>query len=365
MESGLDITVFIDWQTFDEMPSGTAVFINNVSYTTPGTEIEVPVQGGGSFFCEVKNPDESPEIFKVDITSDPNFQDIVQISVFFGEIPDLVWSLQITGWAETPARRLQDTFSCPNGCVIPFVYVNDNFCDCSDCADEVNWNCDTCGAFDGDDGEEATDVGVGVGVGVGTAIALGIGLGVGLGTGVGSGVGSGSAASAAVASLAVLSAEGSMRLRVKDGSLLQQANFANALKDTVARLAGPAITSAMVELILNCARALRRLEENPLRRLQDVTVGVCFEVRVSDSAAEEVCQTLSGLDAGSVSSVLQSELDEAGIDPGQVSVVGYDAQPNPNSYNPLNRSDLMSDGSIFVPPGSVDFGARLRRLILP
>ena len=32
-----------------------------------------------------------------------------------------------------------------------------------------------------------------------------------------------------------------------------------------------------------------------------------------------------------------------------------DAQPNPNSYNPLNRSDLMSDGSIFVPPGSVDF----------
>lgn len=53
--------------------------------------------------------------------------------------------------------------------------------------------------------------GVGVGVGVGTAIALGIGLGVGLGTGVGSGVGSGSAASAAVASLAVLSAEGSMR----------------------------------------------------------------------------------------------------------------------------------------------------------
>lgn len=36
---------------------------------------------------------------------------------------------------------------------------NDNFCDCSDCADEVNWNCDTCGAFDGDDGEEATDVG--------------------------------------------------------------------------------------------------------------------------------------------------------------------------------------------------------------
>ena len=46
-------------------------------------------------------------------------------------------------------------------------------------------------------------------------------------------------------------------------------------------------------------------------------------------------------------------------------VRGYDAQPNPNSYNPLNRSDLMSDGSIFVPPGSVDFGARLRRLILP
>lgn len=38
---------------------------------------------------------------------------------------------------------------------------------------------------------------------------------------------------------------------------------------------------------------------------------------------QEVCQTLSGLDAGSVSSVLQSELDEAGIDPGQVSVVGF------------------------------------------
>ena len=37
---------------------------------------------------------------------------------------------------------------------------NDNFCDCSDCADEETWTCGTCGAFNEDeDQQEAQDVG--------------------------------------------------------------------------------------------------------------------------------------------------------------------------------------------------------------
>lgn len=37
---------------------------------------------------------------------------------------------------------------------------NDNFCDCSDCADEITWTCGTCGIFDEDeDQDEDRDVG--------------------------------------------------------------------------------------------------------------------------------------------------------------------------------------------------------------
>lgn len=294
------------------------------------------------------------------------------LSIFVNNGSTIVWILQITGSSTEGARLrlrlLEDIFSCPDGCEIPLVYKNDNFCDCSDCADEETWTCGTCGAFNEDeDQQEAQDVGIGVGVGVGTAVALGIGLGVGLGTGVGSGLSgsAGSAGSAGMANVAppgfaFLMAQGKMRLKVKDRSMLTNPDFADALKETIARVSGSGVSAAMVELIINCANAMRRmLAENHLRRLQmSPTVGVCFEVRVADNAAEEVCQTLSGLDANNVGSVLADELDQAGIDPSAVSVVGYDAEPNPRSYSPLQQSDVM-DGGVFVPPESVSLGRRL------
>ena len=36
------------------------------------------------------------------------------------------------------------TFGCEDGCHIPVSYVNDNYCDCSECEDEESWDCDSC-----------------------------------------------------------------------------------------------------------------------------------------------------------------------------------------------------------------------------
>eukprot|EP00808_Paulinella_micropora_P012902 g6558.t1 len=35
--------------------------------------------------------------------------------------------------------------ACENGCAIPIYYVNDEYCDCTQCEDEDNWDCNTCG----------------------------------------------------------------------------------------------------------------------------------------------------------------------------------------------------------------------------
>eukprot|EP00435_Cladocopium_sp_Y103_P061213 s171_g22.t2 len=49
-----------------------------------------------------------------------------------------------------PADQCRDfcgqVFACPNGyrCNIPFQWVNDNICDCEDCADEQLWTCENC-----------------------------------------------------------------------------------------------------------------------------------------------------------------------------------------------------------------------------
>ena len=37
-----------------------------------------------------------------------------------------------------------DGFVCDDGCVIPAAWENDDYCDCSNCEDEINWNCATC-----------------------------------------------------------------------------------------------------------------------------------------------------------------------------------------------------------------------------
>ncbi|CAK9002616.1 Uncharacterized protein SCF082_LOCUS7418 [Durusdinium trenchii] len=189
------------------------------------------------------------------------------------------------------------------------------------------------------------------------------------------------------------------RLRVSNSATLQDPNFADALKDgrtafrvprfprsrwghmeeTVARLSGSGVAAAMVELIINCANAaapagmptmpavslpyegssqpkggrggVQSRLLRAARRLQE-TVGVCFQVRVGDDAAEEVCQSLSAYDTNTVQTVLSSELLEAGINPEDVSVVGYDATPNPRSYNPL----LDDETSFFAPPSGFALG---------
>ncbi|CAK9002615.1 Uncharacterized protein SCF082_LOCUS7417 [Durusdinium trenchii] len=303
----------------------------------------------------------------------------------------------LPGGLHTLSRALS---AVPGGCKASFVAqmgvkyqfnTNDDFCDCSSCADEVDWTCGTCGASAEQEEEtaeekEETAVGVGVGVGVSTGLALGIGLGVGLGTGIGAGTGTagtGAAGAAGVAGVAALAAQGLLRLQTQNTATLQDPNVVNALKDTIARLSGSGIAAAMVELIINCANAgatsdmsavpavtlpsgtgqpsLRQAMERPgpsatpmlrvARRLQAM-VGVCFQVQVEDSSAEEVCQTLSSYDTNTVQTVLSSELLEAGVNPEEVSVVGYDATPNPRSYNPLEGADT----NFFAPAPGIDLG---------
>ncbi|CAK9002660.1 Uncharacterized protein SCF082_LOCUS7434 [Durusdinium trenchii] len=332
-----------------------------------------------------------PPVTKVEIGGTNFIADTVSVFQTEADVTP-AYKLVLTGWSaigrrlsarrELDVRRLQQVFRCPDGCEIPIQYVNDDFCDCSNCADELDWTCGTCGAAAQE--EENTATGVGVGVGVGTALALGIGLGVGLGTGVGAGAGTASSAgTAGLVGLVALAAQGLLRLQTQNTATLQDPNVVNALKDTIARLSGSGIAAAMVELIINCANAgatsdmsavpavtlpsgtgqpsLRQAMERPgpsatpmlrvARRLQAM-VGVCFQVQVEDSSAEEVCQTLSSYDTNTVQTVLSSELLEAGVNPEEVSVVGYDATPNPRSYNPLEGADT----NFFAPAPGIDLG---------
>ena len=177
--------------------------------------------------------------------------------------------------------------------------------------------------------------GIGVGVGVGGGLALGLGLGIGLGTGAGVGTGSSSSAAAAAAAsvAAAFSSEGSLKLEVENPQLLESEAFSQAIKRSIARIAGSSVIPAMVELIIGCAAASRRLAAS-LRRLVE-TVEVCFKIGIEEKkVAEEVCDTLSGYNAATVATVISSEILDAGIEPGQVEVVGYQPNPNPRANSP-------------------------------
>ncbi|CAE7817654.1 unnamed protein product [Symbiodinium sp. CCMP2456] len=271
----------------------------------------------------------------------------------------------------TPLRRLAEAFfECPGGCVISSLYVNDNFCDCPEtCQDEDSWTCATCGApppspptAPPDTESQAlkkASIGVGVGIGVGGGLALGLGLGIGLGTGVGTGAGAGtgsaaSAAAAAVSAVAAFSAEGSLKLKVENSQILETEAFTNAIKRSIARIAGSSVIPAMVELIIGCAAASRRLA-SLFRRLAE-TVDVCFKIGVEqEDLAEEVCDTLAGYNAATVATVISSEILDSGIDPGQVSVIGYEPNPNPRANNPNAPSDPID--TPFVPgTGGINLG---------
>lgn len=142
-----------------------------------------------------------------------------------------------------------------------------------------------------------------------------------------------------------------MQMQVSNPSMLQNPKVTQALKEAVAELAGESVEAAMVNLIVGCLAAGRRLG----RFLAEV-VGVCFEVRVEgEDVSEEICETLTGQSTATVQRVVSSQLLEAGIDPEQVSVVGYQADPNPQSYDPT----LNVGGSPSFTPG--DAGISLGR----
>lgn len=317
---------------------------------------------------------------KLEITSLAFANDTV---LFFANSTDSspLFSLQLLEVLPiTPLRRLTDErrlaeafFECPGGCVISSLYVNDGFCDCPEtCQDEDCWTCATCGAPPSpppsppmaapeveSQALKKASIGVGVGVGVGGGLALGLGLGIGLGTGIGTGggVGTGSAASAAaaaVSAVAAFSAEGSLKLKVDNPQILETEAFTNAIKRSIARIAGSSVVPAMVELIIGCAAASRRLA-SLLRRLAE-TVDVCFKIGVEEKdLAEEVCDTLAGYNAATVSTVITSEILDSGIDPGQVSVIGYEPNPNPRANNPNAPSDPIDNP--FVPStGGINLG---------
>eukprot|EP00439_Symbiodinium_sp_Y106_P078225 s2345_g17.t1 len=308
---------------------------------------------------------------KLEITSLAFANDTV---LFFANSTDgPLFSLQLLEVLPvTPLRRLnderrlaEDFFICPGGCVISSLYVNDDFCDCPEtCQDEDSWTCATCGAPAPSppvtpqpevesQALKKTSIGVGVGIGVGGGLALGLGLGIGLGTGVGTGggVGTGSAASAAaaaVSAVAAFSAEGSLKLKVDNPQILETEAFTNAIKRSIARIAGSSVVPAMVELIIGCAAASRRLALASLLRRLAETVDVCFKIGVEqEDLAEEVCDTLAGYNAATVATVISSEILDSGIDPGQVSVIGYEPNPNPRANNPNAPSDPID--TPFVP----------------
>eukprot|EP00435_Cladocopium_sp_Y103_P045339 s3156_g13.t1 len=141
--------------------------------------------------------------------------------------------------------------------------------------------------------------------------------------------------------------------------MLENPQVTQALKEAVAELAGESVEPAMVNLIVGCLAAGRRLG-----RLLAEVVGVCFEVEGEDAArrnfgvalsshesyapvSETVCETLSSQSTATVRQVVSTQLLEAGIDPDQVNVVGYQADPNPQSYDPT----LNVGGSPSFTPG--------------
>ena len=51
-----------------------------------------------------------------------------------------------SNWTLQPSsqRTTGGTFSCNDGCPISEDFIDDYYCDCSECEDEANWTCDTC-----------------------------------------------------------------------------------------------------------------------------------------------------------------------------------------------------------------------------
>ena len=53
----------------------------------------------------------------------------------------IVWAVVATVVNKTSA------YVCDDGCQIPNSYIDDNYCDCFDCGDETNLNCSTCSPY--------------------------------------------------------------------------------------------------------------------------------------------------------------------------------------------------------------------------
>jgi len=82
---------------------------------------------------------------------------------------------------------------------------------------------------------------------------------------------------------------------------------------------------------------------------------LCFKVEVrGQEPSENVCQRLNSLDVFAASTVVSRNLEEEGVQPGTVTVVRWDTDPNPIAANPGNLNSGISQP--FLPPSAVNLG---------
>jgi len=153
--------------------------------------------------------------------------------------------------------------------------------------------------------------------------------------------------------LGLFFAIGSFEIVVPDAGEFQRDDDAiEALRRTVARIAGDEVDESTIELTLPCDKA-RRL--SLFRRLDD-TVGVCFRISVrGEEASTNVCQRLSGFGSQGAQRILAEELSDV---PGRsVQVVNWQADPNPVAYNPNQNAADPGVGFSFDPSAGIALGA--------
>jgi len=163
-----------------------------------------------------------------------------------------------------------------------------------------------------------TDVALGAAVGtvLGTALAVSLGVGLGISGGLG-----------------VYFAVGALTVSVPDASSFSQnAQAIQAVKRTLARMAGDEVDESAVELVLPCATGafFAAYRAGALRRRLQETINICFNIQVEgEDNSIRVCQRLSEFGPGTADRYLGAELPG-----GNAHVINWTAAPNPFAANP-------------------------------